>query len=114
MPGSGRNVPHSRDREDAEVTPRCLPVPIVLASGAKSALLFGCSPLFTESFNFLVPHPFSRLTFYLCDADCTVLRDQRFGQVNLTAESLASGYEVGKEQWLPIRAVTANSEVQVS
>lgn len=43
-----------------------------------------------------------------------MLRDQRTGQVSFTAEKLASGFEVSKEQWFPIRTVTADSEVQVS
>ena len=70
------------------------------------------SPLFGESFSFHVPRPFSCLKFYVCDGD-GVVRDPRIGHVTFTRDQLALLHEFTSEQWYPVYALTADTEVQV-
>ncbi|CAL4086485.1 unnamed protein product, partial [Meganyctiphanes norvegica] len=69
-----------------------------------------CHPFFGEEFQFDVPREFRYLSFYLYDRDRPMKTDKTMGKVSIKKEDLHKYH--GKDQWLQIKPVDADSEVQ--
>ena len=60
---------------------------------------------------FQLPREFRNLSFYVCDAGG--IRDTRIGKVAISKELLVKD-GITEDTWIPIRAIDADTEVQVS
>ncbi|XP_068236209.1 ras GTPase-activating protein 3 [Palaemon carinicauda] len=70
----------------------------------------GQCAFFGEEFQFDIPRQFRFLSFYLFDRDRPMKTDKIMGKVSLKKDDLHKNQ--GKDQWLPITPVDADSEVQ--
>ncbi|GAB6021126.1 hypothetical protein CHUAL_003760 [Chamberlinius hualienensis] len=68
------------------------------------------SPYFGEEFQFEVPRKFRFLSLYIYDRDKAMKQVKVLGKVAIKKEELSKIH--GKDHWLPIQPVDANSEVQ--
>ena len=59
---------------------------------------------------FQMPREFRNLSFYVCDAGG--IRDARIGKVAISKELLMKE-GITEDTWIPIRAIDADTEVQV-
>uniref|UniRef100_A0A6A7G5G4 Ras GTPase-activating protein 3-like n=2 Tax=Hirondellea gigas TaxID=1518452 RepID=A0A6A7G5G4_9CRUS len=67
-------------------------------------------PFFGEEFQFDIPREFRFLSVYVYDRDRPMKTDKIFGKVSIKREDLTK--HNGKDQWLAITPVDADSEVQ--
>lgn len=84
---------------------------LVCNSSIKNVHLF-FSPFFGEEFQFDIPREFRYLCVYVYDRDRPLKTDKVVGKVSIKREDLTK--HNGKDQWLGVTPVDADSEVQVT
>ena len=70
------------------------------------------SPFFGEEFQFNIPRDFRFISFYIHDRDRSMKTNKVIGKVSVQKEALNECR--GKDQWYSLKAVDADSEVQVN